>query len=188
MTQLILASLTIDPHQVGALTEYCDRVRMLFLGLQGFESVSLWARQGEPTKFVLAYEYGNDAVAKEGLRMLSESGLVLAALNVLKESPQVHIVLQDGRSGTPIGKLPIHALATLRHKIVGPGMAEVELAEIHDVFIGFGMLPGCLGHVRGSELNLDDSVYSIGFWENIEALKAATPDHETRMHTFVRVY
>lgn len=188
MSQLILATLTIDPHHTGALTEYCDRVRMLMLGHEGFKSVSLWATWGEPTRFVVAYEYVDGAAAGAGLTMLSESGLVLTALNVLKDSPLVRIVEVAGHSGPAIGKLPMNALATMRHKIVGPGMAEVELAEIEDVFLGLGMLPGCLGHVRGSELNLSDSVFSIGFWQDVAALKAATPDHESKMQTYQRVY
>lgn len=178
MSFLVLATCRVNSKRVNKLENYCRLSTEALKDLPGFVSISVWRNLQDAEEHRVAYEYKDPESARHGLEALSEQGLILAELNVLSASPDVMFIAIRGHQGTSLGHAPIGAMISIKHLTCGPGLSGEALDDIAYAFEGLAMLDGYLGHLRGNDPKLDDSITSIGIWRDPAALAQAIPSHE----------
>jgi hypothetical protein len=139
------------------------------LGIGMFQSVA------DESEMMGIAHFETDEAAVAAWDGMVRSGLLLRMQETMLDVPNWQRFQVRHRNGTSLAHLPADAYASLSIRTAHPGHGRELVDDIGDVLTTLESLPGYLGGVGGTLVDLEDAVMGLAFWADEGSFRQSLP-------------
>lgn len=139
------------------------------LGIGMFQSVA------DESEMLGVAHFASDEAAVAAWDGMARSGLLLRMQETMLDTPNWQRFAVRHSYGQALGELAADAYASLSIRTAHPGHGRDLVDDLGDVFRTLGDLPGYLGGIGGTLVDLEDAVMGLAFWADEASFRKSLP-------------
>lgn len=172
---VVLTRFRVTEVSNEAILENQSRANDLLRSVPGFRPMGVWEQFGETFNFLVVTQYDTEEHMQAAFRRFVESSL-FEDLNARMAEPANITRFTPARShGRSFAELIAGDFMSLSIRLSEPGYSQDMLAELADIFGGLSMIPGYLGSISGTNMELEDEVIGVAFWRDRDSYAKSVP-------------